>query len=165
MSRLTEPGTLLTESAVTFRVRSHQLSSCVELSVPIASVTFLINIIVTIIVIMTPRAEAVAGLAEDVGKALLLFAERLRAEAETTAATEAGTDETRARGRLGGTQAALLEVLAAAGERGMTTTDAAKAVGMAPTNAPRALKALAERGLATASGETPITWRAVPSDE
>ncbi len=113
---------------------------------------------------MTPRGSAVAGLVEDVGKALLLFAERLRAEGETTAAAPGLRDATRSHARLGGTQARLLEALTAAGPAGMTTTEAAEKVGMAPTNAPRALKALAERGLILASAETPTVWRAVPHD-
>ena len=94
----------------------------------------------------------------------MLFAERLRAAEEPTVAAPAGRDATRARARLGGTQAALLEALVAAGEVGLTTAEVAGKVGMAPTNAPRALKALVERGLLTASKDVPTIWRAVADE-
>jgi hypothetical protein len=42
----------------------------------------------------------------------------------------------------------------------MTTAQVAAEVGMSPTNAPRALKALVERGLVSASGDIPTIWRA-----
>ncbi|WP_432807595.1 helix-turn-helix domain-containing protein [Nocardioides kribbensis] len=110
---------------------------------------------------MTPRGSAIAGLAEDVGKALLLFAERLRAEEETTA-VEPSPSAGPATSRVGGTQLALLEVLRAAGPAGLTTKDAAERVGMQPTNAPRALKTLRERGLVSGGEGHPAVWRAVP---
>ena len=131
--------------------------SCVELSQPVAPLTNVIVVIVVMIMIMTPRERAVVGLAEDVGKALLLFAERLRAEEDSTAARSTPTAATPGP-RLGGTQAALLEVVRTAGENGLTTKEAAVQVDVPPSNATRALKTLEERGLVTASTDSPVVW-------
>jgi DNA-binding IclR family transcriptional regulator len=59
------------------------------------------------------------------------------------------------RARLGWTQARLLDAVTTAGYTGMTAVEAAAQGGMAATNAPPALKALAERGLVEAFEDTP----------
>lgn len=112
---------------------------------------------------MTPRERAVAGLAEDVGKALLLFAERLRAAPEPSAdsAPVSALPDT---SRLGGTQLRLFEAVRAAGEAGLSTKEAADRAGMSPTNAPRALRALRDRGLISSGEGSPAIWRAAQGD-
>jgi hypothetical protein len=127
------------------------------LSQPVASLTNVVVVIVVIIMIMTPREHAVAGLAEDVGKALLLFAERLRAGDDSTAAAATGGVAPQG-ARLGGTQAALLDVVRAAGTEGVTSREAGERVSVASSNATRALKGLHEKGLIAAADSTPVVW-------
>lgn len=113
---------------------------------------------------MTPRTDAVADLAEDVGKALLTFAERLRAEQEPTAAETSSRSGTRAsdpESSLGAAQRAVLEALREVGEKGLTSHAAAVAAKKSNTNTPRILTSLASRGLVTSSEEAPAVWRAV----
>lgn len=105
--------------------------------------------------------NAVAGLAEDVGKALLLFADRLRAEEETTP-TPAASSEQRSTSRLGGGQLRLVDALRGAGEQGLTTREVAEKADMHPNNAPRALKGLVERGFVRGPEGTPAVWFYVP---
>jgi hypothetical protein len=113
---------------------------------------------------VTPQGDAVSGLAEDVGKALLLFAERLRAEHEATAGASGVSHATRPKAGLGRTQQQVLDALAENPE-GLTSAQVAGQVGKQPTNTPRMLKALAERGLVSASEGTPTVWRAATEDE
>lgn len=112
--------------------------------------------------------QAVADLAEGVARSLLVFAERIRAAdaagvpGTTTAAPKANADAPAATPkveRLGARQLAILEALKAAESDGLTTSEVAQAVGIAATNAPTALKALAERGLVTRSDTSPAVWR------
>jgi hypothetical protein len=111
---------------------------------------------------VTSRDDAWAGLAEDVGKALLLFAERLRAVPEPTAGSRAASGATRARPAdegIGASQLKVLEAVRASGADGVTSHEVAKATGLANSNTPRILKALAERGLVTASDTRPVVWK------
>ena len=112
--------------------------------------------------------QSFADLAEGVARSLLAFAERIRtadaagisgtptAVPEADAAAPASTPKV---GRLGARQLAILEALRAAESDGLTTSEVAQAVGIAATNAPTALKALAERGLVTRSDTSPAVWR------
>ena len=113
---------------------------------------------------MTPREHAVAGLAEDVGKALLLFAERLRVAEEPAADVDAAAAMPDT-SRLGGTQLRLFDAIRASGDAGLSTKEAADRAGMSPTNAPRALRSLRDRGLITAGDGTPAVWRSTPGGE
>ena len=113
---------------------------------------------------MSPREHAVAGLAEDVGKALLLFAKRLRA-VEEPAADQGASAALPHTSRVGGTQLRLLDAVRAAGQAGLSTKEAADQAGMSPTNAPRALRSLRDRGLITGGDETPAIWRISPGGE
>lgn len=113
---------------------------------------------------MTLRTRAVAGLAEDVGKALLLFADRLRAEDEAAAA-ESPTPPGRSTSRVGGTQLELLEAVRGSGDVGLTTREAAEKADMHPNNASRALKGLADRGLVSRGDESPAVWRVLPAQD
>lgn len=110
---------------------------------------------------MTTREDAIAELAEDVGRALLAFAERLREEG--TAAPRSPTAATHSR-QLGKSQQKVVGALQAAGDTGATSTEVARATGISATNTPRMLKALRERGLAEATDETPTIWRMVTPD-
>lgn len=113
---------------------------------------------------MTSRNDAWAGLAEDVGKALLLFAERLRAAPEPTAGARPASGATRARESddgLGASQIKVLEAVRESGSDGVTSHEVAKSTGLANSNTPRILKALAERGLVAASDTRPVIWRSV----
>lgn len=112
--------------------------------------------------------QAVADLAEGVARSLLAFAERIRTAdtagvpGATTAAPEADADAPAGApkvGRLGARQLAILEALRAAESDGLTTSEVAQAVGIAATNAPTALKALAERGLVERSATSPAVWQ------
>ena len=114
--------------------------------------------------VIPPRRDPVADLAEAVGKALLEFAERLRAEPEPTVAPAPAEPGAPNRAKLGATQAKILEALAAASPGGLTASEVAEKVGASSTNAPRALKALQGRGLVTDSEDTPTIWRAVIAD-
>lgn len=112
----------------------------------------------------TPRRDPFADLAETVGKALLEFAEHLRAEPEPTAEPAVAEPGTPNRSKLGATQARILEVLTAAGAAGLTAGQVADQASILPPNAHKSLKALRDRGLATVSDETPALWRAEPED-
>lgn len=115
----------------------------------------------------TPRSNPLADLAETVGAALLVFAERVRSqgmapspasEAPPAAAHDAGVSPDRE--RLGVTQQRILAALDGSGSEGLTTAQVADQVGIKTTNAPRALKALRERGLIVGGDEKPAVWRA-----
>ena len=111
---------------------------------------------------MTCRDDAWAGLAEDVGKALLLFAERLHAVPEPTAGSRAASGVTRSRAAddgIGASQLKVLEAVRTSGADGVTSHEVAKSTGVANANTPRILKTLAERGLVTASGTRPVVWK------
>jgi hypothetical protein len=117
---------------------------------------------------VTSRDDAWAGLAEDVGSALLRFAERLRTSADATAGSGSSSASTRGRlpGKtLGASQQKVLAALAAAGDEGMTSHEAAKATGLKNTNTPRILTSLRDRGLATGTGESPVVWRLAGTDD
>ena len=107
---------------------------------------------------VTSRPHAVADLAEDVGNALLRFANQLRAELETTAADDSQERSPDVSG-VGKGQRRILEAIREAGSNGLTTGEVAEKAEIAKTNAPRALKALRERGLITGGDETPAVWR------
>lgn len=126
----------------------------------------------TIILMMTtPRSDPVADLAESVGKALLEFAERLRAAPDSTACPVGDTTSSGDEGagpdtsKLGTTQARIVAVLEQAGETGMKSGQVAEAVGIPSSNAPRTLKKLAERKLVVGSEERPVIWRAAAERE
>lgn len=126
---------------------------------------------------MDARSAALAGLAEDVGRALLRFAGQLRGSASEADPVEQGEgtpsppatglaadpvapvpDDVRLRG-LGASQRRVLEAVRAAGQAGTTANQVAAATGLKSTNTPRMLKALAERGLVASWGSNPIVWR------
>ena len=128
-----------------------------------------------------PRVDvpdaAVADLAEEVGRALLRFAARLRSSspAEETAPADADipappppapaadaagpTPATPGQRGLGASQRRVLEAVQAAGDIGVTASQVAETTGLKSTNTPRMLKALAERGLLSSWGANPIIWR------
>lgn len=113
---------------------------------------------------VTSRDDAWAGLAEDVGTALLRFAERLRASREATAGWDLPDSATRGgatKGKLGRSQLKVLEAVRAAGDKGMTSHEAATSTGLKDTNTPRILKTLEGRGLVAGAGEAPVVWRAL----
>lgn len=129
--------------------------------------------------LMGPEQRALAALAEDVGQALIRYAERLRAttsptqdEAElrplrttdspttsvpSASAAEAEHVDVRLR-RLGVSQKKTLEAVRAAGRAGVTANQVAVATGLTSTNTPRMLKTLAERGLVRSRGSNPMVW-------
>lgn len=116
---------------------------------------------------MISSNDAWAGLAEDVGNALLLFAERLRATPEPTAGARSPRGAPRARGAvdgLGASQQKVLESVRRAGAEGVTSHEVAKVTGLENSNTPRILKALSERGLVSASDTRPIIWRSLGQD-
>lgn len=123
-----------------------------------------------ILMVTTPRSDPVADLAESVGKALLEFAERLRAVPESTAAPGGDTASPDAdpaapdTAKLGATQARIVALLQDAGDTGMTSTEVAAAAGIPSSNAPRTLKKLAERNLVSGSSERPVVWRATRAE-
>lgn len=113
---------------------------------------------------MTPRTDPVADHAESVGRALLEFAEQLRAQPGSAAMDAPVAPKTVGpdRSKLGGTQQRVLAALEGAGEVGLTAAQVAEQVDIKPTNAPRTLKALRDRGLAAAvTGGPPTVWRAL----
>jgi hypothetical protein len=107
---------------------------------------------------MTSRQDAIASLAEDVGRALVAFAERLR-EGDTSPPRRVSA-ATHGR-RLGKSQELVLDVVTAAGADGVTATEVARETELSSTNTPRILKGLADRNLVTSSDETPAVWRGV----
>lgn len=115
----------------------------------------------------TSRSDPLADLAENVGKALLEFAERLRATPDSTAPPEPDTatlsepGSTPDTSKLGSIQTRILEVLQHAGSDGMTSTQIARAVEIPTSNAPRTLKQLEVRNLIVGSNERPAIWRLV----
>lgn len=104
------------------------------------------------------QSDPVADIAETVGRALLEFAERLRAEPELRAAAPVDEPAAPNTAKLGGTQGRILDALETAPD-GLTSGGVAAAVGIAATNAPRALKALKARGLVDDGDERPSVWR------
>jgi DNA-binding MarR family transcriptional regulator len=96
-----------------------------------------------------------------VGKALLLVADRLRAE-EETASAPSHSQEQGSTSRLGGEQVRLVRAVRDAANRGLTTREIAEKADMHPNNAPRALKGLVERGFVSGPEGTPAVWRYVP---
>jgi predicted ArsR family transcriptional regulator len=76
----------------------------------------------------------------------------------TTPAAAPGADVAPDRARLGVTQQRILEALDGASDDGLTTAQVADQVGIKATNAPRALKALRERGLIRGGDEKPAVW-------
>jgi hypothetical protein len=116
---------------------------------------------------VTSRDDAWAGLAEDVGNALLRFAERLRTSAAATAGRRSPGATTRPgdpEAALGTSQRKVLAAVRAIGDEGMTSHEAAKKTGLKNTNTPRILKALEERGLVTGADGSPVVWRAVSTE-
>jgi len=109
---------------------------------------------------MTSRIEAWAGLAEDIGAALQTFGGRLRESAAsgTRRLPPPGED---AEDGLGTSQLRVLAAVRDADERGTTSAAVAKSTGIADSNTPRILKALAERGLIQAGDTKPTVWTAV----
>ena len=131
----------------------------------------------SMIVSVDTSDAALAGLAEDVGQALLRYASRLRGPASKADPVEQGEgaaalpptglaadpvaaeqDDGRLRG-LGASQKRVLEAVHAAGDSGTTANEVAAATGLKSTNTPRMLKALAERGLVASWGSNPFIWR------
>lgn len=125
---------------------------------------------------MDARDAAVAGLAEDLGRALLRFASQLRASTSSEGRGEIDQEaptpppapevpaaptpgDARLRG-LGASQRRVLEVVQEAGEGGTTAQRVAAATGLKSTNTPRMLKTLAERGVVSSWGSNPIIWYA-----
>lgn len=125
---------------------------------------------VIILMMTTPRSDPVADLAESVGKALLVFAKRLRATPDSTAPGQVDTaspavpaDAAPDTSRLGRTQERILGVLEEAGEDGLTSAEVAAAAGMPASNASRTLKKMEERKLIAGSSDRPATWRRLRS--
>ena len=145
---------------------SCQVGSSWQRVAPLSNVIIIKLMFWTIIIMMmTPRDDPVADLAESVGNALLVFAERLRAAPEPTAAPDptVGASHNSApepdRSRLGRTQAHVLSVVEGAGSDGLTAAEVSDKAGTAATNTPRILRALEERRLVTASDTRPTVWR------
>ena len=114
--------------------------------------------------VVNSRDDAWAGLAEDVGRALLRFAERLRAPGEASRDPDSPVGATRggeANARLGRSQQKVLAAVRAAGDKGMTSHEAATKTGLKDTNTPRILKTLESRGLVAGDGKAPVVWRAL----
>lgn len=107
---------------------------------------------------MTSGQDAIASLAEDVGRALVAFAERLREEDTSPPVPSSAATHGR---QLGKSQQRVLTALHEAGDAGLTAADVAQNTGIASTNTPRILKALADRGLVSGSDETPVVWRSL----
>jgi DNA-binding MarR family transcriptional regulator len=102
-----------------------------------------------------PPSRAVAQLAEDIGRALLRFADTLREDVAEPAATR--RPEGRAHGRL---QERVLGLKGLDGEHGLASSEVAEQLEVPQSNATRALNALAERGdLVAVPGERPSRWR------
>ena len=87
-------------------------------------------------------------------------AERLRTEPQPTVTRAPTIDGAPDVTKLGGTQLRILTALREAGAAGLTAGQVATQLGISPTNAPRALRKLEERGLATSSADRPALWRA-----
>jgi Fic family protein len=106
-----------------------------------------------------PGGRAVAQLAEDIGRALLRFADTVREDAATPAATR--RPDGRAHGRL---QERILGLKGLAGEHGLAASEVAEQLKVPQSNVTRALNTLAERGdLAAVPGERPSRWRSIDS--
>ena len=146
------------------------------------------------IVRMESNHAALAALAEDVGRALIRYAGRLRIPTDGAVVTEivptpaviapsaaappavaVSVDATSGRSeesgqvdvklrRLGVSQKKALEAVRAAGETGTTANQVAAATGLTSTNTPRMLKTLAERGLVSSWGSNPTVWYVEPPD-
>ena len=102
-----------------------------------------------------PVGRAVAQLAEDIGRALLRFADALGEEPAELAQTR--RLEGRARGQL---QERILGLKDLASEHGLAASEVAEQLGVPQSNATRALNTLAERGdLGAVQGERPSRWR------
>lgn len=110
---------------------------------------------------MTSRQDAIASLAEDVGRALVAFAERLREEDTSPPPAAAASTPGRSLGR---SQQKVLAAVAGAASAGLTAAEVATQTGIASTNTPRILKALADRGLVVSSDETPAVWSSSSTD-
>ena len=145
------------------------------------------------IVLMDADHAALAGLAEDVGRALIRYAGRLRnsgavdplatqevgspmavpfptASSPTPTSAEGQALEPAVPGQaevkvpgLGVSQKKVLEAVRAAGAAGTTANQVATATGLKSTNTPRMLKTLADRGLVSNWGSNPIVWYVDPS--
>ncbi|TPG12895.1 helix-turn-helix domain-containing protein [Pedococcus bigeumensis] len=103
-----------------------------------------------------PSNRAVAQLAEDVGRALLRFADTLREDAAVPTTTR--RPEGRARGQL---QERVLGLKNLTSEHGLAASEVAQQLAVPQSNATRALNTLAERGdLVVVPGERPSRWRA-----
>ncbi|MFC8502482.1 hypothetical protein ACFUC1_08985 [Pedococcus sp. NPDC057267] len=102
-----------------------------------------------------PSDDAMAQLAEDVGRALLRFADTLRQERQAVEATRRSDGRTR-----GALQERVLALEGLAAQGGMSAAEVAEPLAVAPSNATRALNALADRGdLEVIEGERPMRWR------
>lgn len=106
---------------------------------------------------MTSRIEAWAGLAEDIGAALQTFGSRLR---KSTASVRPGPSGEDLKEGLGPSQLRVLAAVRETGDVGVTSHAVAKSTGIADSNTPRILKALADRGLVRASDTKPTIWTA-----
>ena len=104
--------------------------------------------------------EALAGLAEDVGQALILYAERMRAAPSTTEASPSSGTVTRKSTDLprGEQQKAVLALKGLS--EGLTAAEVATAVGQKKPNAYKTLAALVDGGwLEQIPDEEPTRWR------
>ena len=103
-----------------------------------------------------PSAGAIAQLAEDVGQALVRFAERVRREEAVPVADDEGAGR-----RLGKTQTRVLALPGLATESGMSSGEVAEQLGLAQGNAQRTLSSLTSIGLLQqVEGVRPNRWRA-----
>lgn len=99
--------------------------------------------------------RAVDQLAEDIGRALLRFADTVREDAATPAETR--RSDSRSRGRL---QERVLELEGLSGEAGLAASEVAMLLEIAQSNATRVLHTLTERGdLERIAHERPSRWR------
>ena len=105
---------------------------------------------------MTAEREALAALADDVGSALVRFAESLR-----TSAPEPTTDETASPAAArGARQKAVLKLKGIATEDGMSAVEVAKAVGVRQPNAYKLLESMVDKGwLQVLPDVEPTHWR------
>lgn len=123
---------------------------------------------------MSTRPDPLADLAEAVGSALLAFADSLRSAPEPAAAPPSAEPDTAAggqsesagpdRSKLGGKQLEILAALTEAGDAGLTSAQVAERTNVGPSNAPRALNKLLDRGLVTKSADAPALWTPVAKD-
>ena len=109
---------------------------------------------------MTSLTEAWAGLAEDIGAALQTFGGRLRESGAPATGLRPDPSDGDVEDSLGRSQLRVLAAVREAGERGITSPAVAKSTGIADSNTPRILKALADRGLVTAGDAKPTIWTA-----